>query len=137
MGRTERKEKRTALKRKLKKQGVSDAQLEGKSVRELTAMAGKPPHLHRRSSRPIDPVRLIGTSKVRLHYQDEKSDKIYEMSLRPVGKKWAVDYRFGRRGTSLRSGTKTKRPVSLRAAEKILMDLLQKKLAKGYLVVSS
>ena len=44
-----RKEKRDALKRKLKKQGVSDAQLVGKSVRELTAMAGKP---SRRASPP-------------------------------------------------------------------------------------
>ena len=68
-----------------------------------------------------------------LHYQDNRSDKIYEVELLSAGDNgYIVNFRYGRRGANLKEGTKTPNPVSLPQAEKLFDKLVQEKTKKGY-----
>jgi bifunctional non-homologous end joining protein LigD len=70
---------------------------------------------------------------VRLHCTEGTSDKIYEISILPLGDLFAVEYRNGPRVGPLQSGTKTSAgPVPFPAAVKIMRSVLRDKLAKGY-----
>ncbi|MGD2183061.1 HEAT repeat domain-containing protein [Lusitaniella coriacea] len=72
-----------------------------------------------------------------LHFQDSKSDKIYEVDLCRVGEdRYLVNFRHGRRGTNLKEGTKTTQAVSLVKAEKIFNKLVADKTKKGYQDIS-
>jgi predicted DNA-binding WGR domain protein len=76
-------------------------------------------------------VKLIRQTK--LHYRSEKSDKIYEVDLCAAGDgEFVVNFRYGRRGTTLREGTKTPFPESRAKAEQIFDDLVASKTKKGY-----
>ncbi|MEM9822856.1 MAG: WGR domain-containing protein [Bacteroidota bacterium] len=76
-------------------------------------------------------MKLIQQSK--LYFQDEKSDKIYEVDLCQVGSNaYLVNFRYGRRGTVLRTGTKTDLPVGLAAAQALFDKLVSSKTKKGY-----
>ncbi len=73
----------------------------------------------------------------RLFYREGKSDKVYETDLCDVSTafspdQFVVNFRYGRRGTSLREGTKTPEPVSREKAEQIYDSLVVSKLNKGY-----
>ena len=76
--------------------------------------------------------------QVSLHFQEGRSDKVYEVDLCEVGtdSKGAalcvVNFRYGRRGASLRDGTKTLAPVSQPQAERIFSELVKSKTDKGY-----
>ncbi|EMG19339.1 ATP-dependent DNA ligase-like domain protein [Leptospira interrogans] len=48
-----------------------------------------------------------------------------------------VHFAFGRRGSSLQTGTKTSKPVSYEAAQKIMRQLVNSKMAKGYTEIES
>ena len=75
--------------------------------------------------------------QTQLHFQDNKSDKIYEVDLCAVGNDtYLVNFRYGRRGLQLREGTKTDLPVSLEEAEKLFKKLVDSKTKKGYQDVS-
>ena len=68
-----------------------------------------------------------------LFYQEGSSDKIYEVDLCEVGQdRYVVNFRYGRRGTSLNEGTKTPTAVSLSEATKIFDELVASKVKKGY-----
>ncbi|MDJ1169937.1 WGR domain-containing protein [Roseofilum sp. BLCC_M154] len=68
-----------------------------------------------------------------LHYQDDRSDKIYEVDLLSAGDDgYIVNFRYGRRGGNLKEGTKTSKPVSLPDAEVIFDKLVKDKTKKGY-----
>lgn len=68
-----------------------------------------------------------------LHFQDTTSDKIYEVDLCQVGEdRYLVNFRYGRRGTNLKEGTKTDTPVTLPQAEKAFDKLVAEKTKKGY-----
>jgi predicted DNA-binding WGR domain protein len=68
-----------------------------------------------------------------LYFSEGKSDKVYEVDLCEVGSDlFTVNFRYGRRGTSLREGTKTVFPVSYEEAEKIFEKLVESKEKKGY-----
>ncbi|MBP0009148.1 WGR domain-containing protein [Roseofilum sp. Belize Diploria] len=68
-----------------------------------------------------------------LHYQDNRSDKIYEVELLLAGDNgYIVNFRYGRRGANLKEGTKTPNPVSLPEAEKFFDKLVKEKTKKGY-----
>ncbi|MCI0718302.1 MAG: hypothetical protein L0338_04920, partial [Acidobacteria bacterium] len=49
---------------------------------------------------------------VSLHYQDERSDKVYHIQVEQKGKGYVVNFQFGRRGSTLQTGSKTPKPVS-------------------------
>ena len=68
-----------------------------------------------------------------LFFTEGNSDKVYEVDLCSSGMDlFVVNFRYGRRGCSLREGTKTVFPVSLEEADKIFEALVASKIAKGY-----
>ena len=68
-----------------------------------------------------------------LYFKEGNSDKVYEIDLCNVGiEKYVVNFRYGRRGSQLKEGTKTPIPVSLSEAEKIFDTVETEKLTKGY-----
>jgi bifunctional non-homologous end joining protein LigD len=67
-----------------------------------------------------------------LFFTEGSSDKEYLATMEKVGDLYVVNFAFGRRGTPLKSGTKTSTPVTLEAAGKIFSKLVNEKLAKGY-----
>jgi hypothetical protein len=73
----------------------------------------------------------------RLFFREGKSDKVYEVDLCDLGSRsgearYLVNFRYGRRGGTLREGTKTKVPVSLEAANKLFDSVVVSKTNKGY-----
>jgi bifunctional non-homologous end joining protein LigD len=69
---------------------------------------------------------------VTLYFKEGKSDKVYQASLQEVDGGFTVDYAFGRRGTTLKTETKTKEPLDYEKAKKVYDDLIKNKMAKGY-----
>ncbi len=81
-------------------------------------------------------MKTVRTSK--LVFSQGSSDKAYEVDLCDVSSgnnadQFVVNFRYGRRGTALREGTKTPTPVSRADAEKIFDSLVVSKLNKGYI----
>ena len=70
--------------------------------------------------------------KVSLFFKDNSSDKEYNAQLLETVGGYAVMFQYGRRGSSLTSGTKTPTPVSQEAATKIYNKLVAEKMGKGY-----
>ena len=71
--------------------------------------------------------------RVTLHYQEGNSDKVYEVDLCQLSEnKYLVNFRYGRRGKSLKEGSKTAQAVTLTKAEKIFNKLVADKKKKGY-----
>jgi predicted DNA-binding WGR domain protein len=78
-------------------------------------------------------VKVIRQTK--LSYQKGNSDKVYEIDLCKAGEgEFIVNFRYGRRGATLREGTKTPFPESRAKAEAIFSKLAAEKTGKGYLV---
>lgn len=69
---------------------------------------------------------------ITLYYTDERSDKVYQASIDPDGSGYRVNFAYGKRNSTLTTGTKTTSPVALAAAEKIFTKLVNEKQAKGY-----
>jgi cellulose synthase operon protein C len=73
----------------------------------------------------------------RLWFKEGASDKVYEVDLTSTEAADAsacflVNFRFGRRGQTLKEGTKTPAPVSREAADKIFDSVVVSKLNEGY-----
>ncbi|MDL5244433.1 WGR domain-containing protein [Leptospira weilii] len=71
-------------------------------------------------------------NKISLYYQGDGSDKVYHVNIDPEGDGYVVLFAFGRRGSTLQTGTKTSKPVSYESAQKIMNQLVNSKMAKGY-----
>jgi len=72
-----------------------------------------------------------------LHFQQGSSDKVYEVDLCEVGPdRYVVNFRYGRRGASLRDGTKTPLPVGRAEADAAFDKLVLSKTKKGYVDVT-
>lgn len=69
---------------------------------------------------------------ITLFYRQEKSDKVYKASLEEKDGLFLVNFAFGRRGATLKTGTKTQAPVDYEKAKKIYDKLVRSKSAKGY-----
>ncbi|WAC21097.1 WGR domain-containing protein [Luteolibacter sp. SL250] len=67
-----------------------------------------------------------------LYYREDPSDKIYQARIEPKDDGYIVRFAYGRRGSTLQTGTKTPAPVSLEQAERIFGKLIKEKKAKGY-----
>ena len=69
-----------------------------------------------------------------LYYREGSSDKVYQVSLEQNGspEKFLVRFAFGRRGSTLQTGTKTHVPVDYDTALRTFNHLVASKLAKGY-----
>jgi bifunctional non-homologous end joining protein LigD len=70
--------------------------------------------------------------QISLYYREGSSDKVYQVTLEQKGGAWIVNFAFGRRGTTLQSGTKTSSPVPYDKAKKIYDKIVAEKMAKGY-----
>ena len=71
--------------------------------------------------------------QTRLEFQEGKSDKVYEVDLCEAGAgEFLVNFRYGRRGSNLRDGTKTVYPVTRAQAESLFEKLIAEKTGKGY-----
>jgi hypothetical protein len=81
-------------------------------------------------------MRLI--KQVTLYFKEGNSDKVYEIDLCDVGNdKYVVNFRYGRRGSPLKEGSKTPIPVSLSEAENIYASVAAEKTDKGYTPMES
>jgi bifunctional non-homologous end joining protein LigD len=67
-----------------------------------------------------------------LYFKEGSADKVYQASIEPRGEGWVVNFAFGRRGSTLSTGTKTSTPVSETEATRIFEKLVRSKTAKGY-----
>lgn len=72
--------------------------------------------------------------RVSLYYKQGLSDKEYHASIEPAGSDFVVNFAYGRRGSTLTTGTKTLTPVDYAMAKKIFDKLVAEKTAKGYTV---
>lgn len=70
--------------------------------------------------------------KTTLYYREGGSDKVYQCAIEPAGTRFVVNFAFGRRGSTLNTGTKTNVPVDYDAARRIYDKLVKEKTAKGY-----
>ncbi|MBD1881816.1 HEAT repeat domain-containing protein [Coleofasciculus sp. FACHB-T130] len=68
-----------------------------------------------------------------LLYQAGSSDKVYEVDLCKTGEnRYLVNFRYGRRGTTLKEGTKTVQAVPLAQAQRVFDKLIDSQIQKGY-----
>jgi bifunctional non-homologous end joining protein LigD len=72
-----------------------------------------------------------------LHYQDLRSDKVYNVQLGRADGGYVVNFQYGRRGSSLQSGTKTPEPAPYAQALKVYDKLVAEKTSKGYQEINS
>lgn len=69
---------------------------------------------------------------ITLYFKEGSSDKVYQASLEQSGEGWVVNFAYGRRGTTLQTGTKTQSPVDYAKAKKTYDKLIAEKTGKGY-----
>jgi len=70
---------------------------------------------------------------ITLYYREGSSDKVYQCAIEPKGDDlFVVNFAYGRRGTTLSTGTKTSTPVDYDTAKKTFDKLVREKTAKGY-----
>ena len=70
--------------------------------------------------------------KITLYFRQGSSDKIYQAAIEAKDGGYVVNFAYGRRGTTLQTGTKTQTPVDYAAAKGIYDKLVKEKTAKGY-----
>ena len=71
-------------------------------------------------------------SHIELAFREGSSDKVYRAGIEEAHGGFVVNFAFGRRGTTLNTGTKTARPVPYGEAAGIYEKLVRSKTAKGY-----
>src|SRR5664280_1485794 len=72
------------------------------------------------------------TERITLYYREGSSDKVYQASIEPKGESFFVNFTYGRRGSTMNTGTKTQTPVGYDSAKNIYDKLVREKKAKGY-----
>ncbi|QDW24165.1 hypothetical protein FFJ24_004735 [Pedobacter sp. KBS0701] len=76
-------------------------------------------------------MKLIKQSK--LFFKEGKSDKVYEIDFCELSaNEFLVNFRYGRRGSTLKEGTKTPAALPLANAEVLFAELENEKRKKGY-----
>ncbi len=70
--------------------------------------------------------------QITLYYREGNSDKVYQASLESKDGGFVVNFAFGRRGSTLNTGTKTSAPVDYDTAKTNYDKLVREKQAKGY-----
>ncbi len=67
-----------------------------------------------------------------LYFKEGSSDKVYRVAIEPRDGGYVVNFAYGRRGSTLNTGTKTTSPVPMDVARNIYDKLVKEKQAKGY-----
>ena len=88
-------------------------------------------HTHTHTDTPTDSP-TPAADHISLYYRQGSSDKVYQVSIAPKDQGFVVTYAFGRRGSTLHTGTKTTAPVRYDAARVIFDKLVTEKMNKGY-----
>lgn len=70
--------------------------------------------------------------QITLYFKQGSSDKIYQAAIKPEGDGFIVTFAYGRRNSTLATGTKTQVPVPYEEAKSIFDKLVAEKTAKGY-----
>ena len=70
--------------------------------------------------------------KITLYYREGSSDKVYQAAIEARDGGYVVCFAYGRRGTTLATGTKTQAPVDYDTAKAVYDRLVREKTAKGY-----
>lgn len=71
-----------------------------------------------------------------LFFKEGTSDKVYHTTLEKSGSGYIVNYAYGRRGSALKTGSKTVSPLPESKAREVFQKLVMEKTAKGYQYVS-
>lgn len=69
---------------------------------------------------------------ITLYCTEGSSDKVYQASLQSRDTGWVVEFAYGKRGTALKTGTKTITPVDYKIALNLFDKLVKEKTSKGY-----
>jgi bifunctional non-homologous end joining protein LigD len=69
---------------------------------------------------------------ITLYFREGPSDKVYQASIHPKEAGFMVHFAYGRRGSTLSTGSKTQTPVAYPIAKDIYDKLVREKMAKGY-----
>lgn len=69
---------------------------------------------------------------INLFYREGSSDKVYQAELKQQGDGFVVNFAYGRRGSTMTTGSKTPNPVSYPVAKKMYDTLVKSKTSKGY-----
>lgn len=69
---------------------------------------------------------------ITLYYKEGTSDKVYQCAIEAAGERFVVNFQYGRRGSTLNTGTKTNVPVDYDNAKRIYDKLVREKTSKGY-----
>lgn len=77
-------------------------------------------------------MNAVVPERVTLYYREGLSDKVYQAAIEPTDDMFVVNFAYGRRGTTLTTGTKTSSPVDYDTARKIYTKLVGEKKSKGY-----
>ena len=73
------------------------------------------------------------SDNITLYFREGSSDKLYQAAIEPAGDGlYSVTFAYGRRGSTLNTGTKTSGPVGYDEARRIFDKLVSEKMAKGY-----
>jgi len=68
-----------------------------------------------------------------LYFREGSSDKVYRAAIETCDGGYIVNFAYGRRGSTLNTGTKTTSPVTSDEAQRIYDKLVKEKMAKGYI----
>ena len=68
---------------------------------------------------------------ITLYFREVPSDKVYQASIQPKDAGFMVHFAYGRRGSTLNTGSKTQSPVEYQIAKGIYDKLIKEKTAKG------
>jgi len=63
------------------------------------------------------------TQRTTLYYREGSSDKVYQASVEPQAEGFIVNFAYGRRGSTMNTGTKTQTPVDYETAKGIVREL--------------
>jgi len=74
----------------------------------------------------------VPIQSISLYYREGGSDKVYHVQLREVEGGYVINFQYGRRGSTLQTGSKTSTPVTRMEAEKTFAKLVAEKKGKGY-----
>lgn len=69
---------------------------------------------------------------ITLYFREGSSDKVYQATIEPKDGGYVVNFAYGRRGSTLNTGTKTQSPLPYAQAKALYDKLVKEKQAKGY-----
>ena len=67
-----------------------------------------------------------------LYCHEGSSDKVYQRQIEQAGERFVVNFAYGRRDSTLNTGTKTNVPVNFDDAKRIFAKLVKEKKSQGY-----